>query len=288
MLKSIFGIALCVIAFTLTLTDNTKSDRYSNASAKANALKVRLSKLISGQISELTQAQLVIFLGGSIFAGAILVVVTGSIILAGFSSIISFYLALYGARKKRRSKLENLTLTYWPSILSELGLRIGAMGSPLPNAFFSAGRTTPEQLSLAFEQAERSFGITGSFDAALETLKRNLPDQGTKIVTELLGVVKDAPGTDITRMVEDLRIDRLAEKERREEYQARLAGVRFARYFVIIVPVGMFLAGIAISGIAPFCTPLGEYGLSIAFALLLICWTWATKLANVSNLYQEE
>lgn len=63
---------------------------------------------------------------------------------------------------------------------------------------------------------------------------------------------------------------------------AKLTGARFARRFVIGVPVGMALAGLTIGdGRAAFATPAGQAAVVVAVALIAICWVWAGRIMRV-------
>lgn len=282
-LLPIVGILFCAISIMITVgqtfTERSVAhfDRYlSRFRLHIETLTASLEPRLFGSIASVCTG-----------AGTLTLLITQSPLIGLLVFVFALYFSLVAAEQHRLSKLELMTLHHWPDVLSELGLRIGAMGSPLPSAFFAAGSITPEELARAFRQAERSFGITGSFDSALITLKKLLSDPGTMIVTELLSVVQDAPGTDVTRLIEELRTDRLAEKDRHEEYNARLAGVRFARYFVIIVPAGMMLAGGTIAGLSPYQTTIGKYGIAFAVFVLVGCWIWAARLADPAKLYSE-
>lgn len=282
---SIIGLIMCLTALVISLGRQTLQPIHTLKSTKYKVLfsstKKRLAELTNG----LDQKLLTTSISLGVIIATILYILVHSLLFGLLGMAATIYGALITAAKRRTQHLESEALSSWPTILSELGLRIGAMGAPLPLAFFSAGRTAPRQIALAFEHAERTFGITGSFDGALKTLRNRMCDRGTAVVVELLSVVKDAPGTDVTRLVEELRLDRLAEKDRVEDYRAKLAGVKFARYFVLIVPIGMMLAGTTIAGLAPFRTSFGLYALVIAGLILVICWTWATKLAGTSDVH---
>ena len=253
-----------------------KNQLSGGASAKWKAVRTTIEKLPSNQLG----LSIVIGLG----CGFVLLMITGSAPIAMLVTTSATGLSVRSFALNNRQNLEDAALTAWPDILGELQLRIGTLGSPLPNALFTAGKSADSHLNNAFVTAERSFAITGSFDIALSTLRSILQDQGTRLLTELLAVVKGAPGTDVARLVDELRQDRAAERDRESEYAAKLAGVKFARYFVIAVPVGMMMAGIGIAGFAPYRTPVGEFAIAGSVVLLIGCWSWASHLANPKKL----
>jgi tight adherence protein B len=58
--------------------------------------------------------------------------------------------------------------------------------------------------------------------------------------------------------------------------------VRFARRFVLIVPVGMALAGMSIgTGRAAYETPLGQLAVVLGIAAVVVCWLWAGRLMRL-------
>ncbi|MEX2550460.1 MAG: hypothetical protein WD638_09550, partial [Nitriliruptoraceae bacterium] len=59
-------------------------------------------------------------------------------------------------------------------------------------------------------------------------------------------------------------------------------GVRFARSFVVLVPLGMALVGLNIGdGRAAFQTASGQAWVLVAFAMIAGCWIWAGRLLRL-------
>ncbi|MET1048183.1 MAG: hypothetical protein ABWZ55_01015, partial [Acidimicrobiales bacterium] len=82
------------------------------------------------------------------------------------------------------------------------------------------------------------------------------------------------------RLAEDRRRDLAA----RDLATAKLAGARFARRFVLIVPVGMAVAGQAVgTGRAAFATPGGQLVGVVAAAMVAACWLWAGRLLRLPD-----
>ncbi|MDA8261406.1 MAG: hypothetical protein M0Z47_01105 [Actinomycetota bacterium] len=190
--------------------------------------------------------------------------------------------ASYEAKAVRAAAMRS-----WPEILGETELRVASLGSPLSLSFFAAAKGAEERLLPAFAQAERAYSITGSLPAAMAELAGLLPDGGSHYACELLAVVGSAPGGEVARLLGGLRADMAAERERALEYSARLAGLRFARLFVFIVPVGMTLAGAGIAGISAYRSSAGRAGIAFSAAVLALCWTWASRLGKAPSSYAE-
>ena len=60
---------------------------------------------------------------------------------------------------------------------------------------------------------------------------------------------------------------------------AKQAGARFARFFVLIVPAGMALAGMSVgTGRQAYQTPTGQLLVVVAIGLVVVCWVWAGRI----------
>jgi len=60
------------------------------------------------------------------------------------------------------------------------------------------------------------------------------------------------------------------------------AGVRFARRFVLLVPLGMALVGMSIgNGRAAYATPWGQVMVAVGLLVIVACWAWAGRLLRL-------
>ncbi len=188
-----------------------------------------------------------------------------------------------------RAKLEKLrkeAASEWPNILSELHLRITAMGAPIHHGLFSAAKSAKATLRNAFDQSERTFAITNSIELALDNLYRDLPFTTTFRVVEALKVVLEVPGGDIAGIILDLKEDLEREWRQHSEFEARLKGVKFARNFVVIVPIAMFLAGASIGGFGSYRGLASIVTLSLSAIVVFVCWVIVSKMTSSSTLYK--
>jgi tight adherence protein B len=61
-------------------------------------------------------------------------------------------------------------------------------------------------------------------------------------------------------------------------------GVRFARRFVLAVPVGMALAGMSVgNGRAAYGTPLGQALVATGIVMTAGCWLWAGRIMRLPD-----
>lgn len=180
-------------------------------------------------------------------------------------------------RNRRRARLE-LAGDEWPRLLEELRLRATTLGRSVPQALFEVGAGAPLELRPAFEAAQREWMISTDFARTLDVLRTHLGDPTADLVCETLLIAHELGGTDLgprlTALAEDRRIDVTSRKDAR----ARQAGVRFARRFVLVVPLGMAAAGSLIgTGRQAYGTPLGQVMVLVALSLMGGCWLWAGR-----------
>jgi tight adherence protein B len=70
----------------------------------------------------------------------------------------------------------------------------------------------------------------------------------------------------------------------RRDARSKQAGVRFARRFVVIVPVGMAIAGLSLGdGRDAYETPTGQVLVGVAVALIACCWIWSGRMLRLPD-----
>ena len=225
--------------------------------------------------------------GSALVAAGATAAFTASFPFASVAALGTWMVTVRGTTSFETRRLRVAAMRAWPEILGETELRVASLGSPLALSLFSSARSADVRLTPAFAQAERAYAITGSLPAALSELAGLLPDGGSHYVCELLSVVASAPGGEVARLLGQLRADMAAERERTLEYSARLAGLRFARLFVFIVPAGMTLAGAGIAGISAYRSGAGRAGIAFSAVVLALCWAWASRLGRAPSSYAE-
>jgi tight adherence protein B len=170
----------------------------------------------------------------------------------------------------------------WPRLIDEMRILTGSVGRSIPQALFEAGRNGPSELEEGFEAAHREWRLSTDFERTISVLKRELHDPTADAACETLLVAHALGGTDLDRRLDDLAVDRRAETNFRKDARARQAGVRFARRFVLIVPLGMALAGMSVgNGRAAYATSLGQTLVVLALAMVIACWVWAGRFLRL-------
>lgn len=208
----------------------------------------------------------------ALFGGALPALVTGS-----FAA--TFPVASYRARRERR-RIE--ARDAWPRLIEEIRLQTGSLGRSIPQALFEVGRRAPEDLRPAFATAEREWLLSTDFPRTVSTLKERLADPTADTTLETLLVAHEVGGSDIDRRLAALVEDRVQDLQGRKDALAKQAGVRFARRFVLIVPLGMAMAGLSIgTGRTAYQTTTGQLAVAGGLTVIAVCWLWAGRLMKL-------
>ena len=172
----------------------------------------------------------------------------------------------------------------WPALLEEIRVLTTSGGRSIPRALFEAGDRVPEPTAAGFVAARRAWRVSADFDRTLAVLKERLGEASTDTVCETLLVAHQLGGADIGRRLARLAEDRRRDLATRDLAAAKLAGARFARRFVVIVPLGMAVAGQAVgTGRAAFATPGGQAVGLVAACLVALCWVWAGRFLRLPD-----
>lgn len=185
------------------------------------------------------------------------------------------------ARRERRLRAERLS-DAWPRMLDETRVLCGPGGLSLPQALFTAGRSASGDLRLAWQAAERTWRLSADLPRSLRVVEDELADPTTRLVCSTLEVLHEAGGGTQHEQLARLVIDRRRDAATRRTAEAELAGARFARRFVLIMPVGMALAGQSVgTGRAAFGSNAGQAAVLVAVAVTGACWIWSGRLLAV-------
>jgi tight adherence protein B len=219
----------------------------------------------------------VLFLVGAALAFALFGGVLPALVAGAFAA--TFPVASYRARRERR-RFE--ARNAWPRMIEEIRIQTGSLGRSIPQALFEVGRRGPEELRPAFVAAEREWLLSTDFPRTVSTLKERLADPTADTTLETLLVAYDVGGSDLDRRLAALVEDRVQDLQGRKDAQAKQAGVRFARRFVLIVPLGMAFAGLSIgTGRAAYQTAIGQLIVAGGLAVVAVCWLWAGRLMKL-------
>ena len=186
------------------------------------------------------------------------------------------------AARARRRRSREAAREAWPRLLEELRIQTTALGRSVPQALFDVSASAPAELRPAFEAARREWLLSTDFERAVAVLKARLADATADAVGETLLVAHAVGGTQVDRVLTALADDRLLDLQGRKDADARQAGARFARRFVLVVPLGMAALGLGVGeGRAAYGTPTGQLLVAAGLVLLGACWWWSGRLMRL-------
>jgi tight adherence protein B len=190
---------------------------------------------------------------------------------------------LVSLRARRRARLA-AAQDAWPRLIEEVRLQTGALGRSVPQALFDVGQRAPVELRPAFEAARREWLLSTDFARTVALLRRRLADPAADAALEVLLVAHELGGTGLDRRLADLAEDRRLDAALRKDAVARQAGVRFARRFTLLVPLGMAAVGLTIGpGRAAYATAGGQLVAALGIVIVLACWLWAGTLLRLPD-----
>ena len=284
------GLALALIAaYGVFLLWTAVSLRWSGLgvgpSVQPQSIRRRRSfqtVLVQAGLPDVRPAELAVACGVLLLLGiSVTWVVFGGIIVPLLVGVVVAGLPLAAARRRQQHRKE-LAREAWPHLIEEMRLQTSSLGRSLPQALIAVGRRSPSELQPAFAQAEREWFLSTDFARTVEALKAELADPTADAVCETLLVAHAVGGSDVDSRLQALIDDRIQDLQGRKDARAKQAGARFARRFVIGVPIGMALAGLTIGdGRDAFATPLGQAAALVALALMGGCWLWAGRIMRL-------
>jgi tight adherence protein B len=179
----------------------------------------------------------------------------------------------------RRAQVRSESQQAWPRIIEEIRILTSSLGRSVPQALFEAGQRAPDTMRPAFVAAQREWLLSTDFERTVRLLKSGLADPTADAACETLLVAHEIGGSDLDRRLEALIDDRVIDVQGRKDARSKQAGVRFARRFVLFVPLGMALVGMSIgNGRDSYATPGGQVMVVVGIAAVVVCWVWAGRL----------
>jgi tight adherence protein B len=217
----------------------------------------------------------------SLLAGSLGFILFGGLIPAAICAAFATGFPVASVRARRSTRTAEAREA-WPRMLEELRLLTGSLGRSLPQALFEVGRRAPGEMRPAFRRAEREWLLTTDFPRTLDLLKSSLADATVDAICETLLVANDVGGGGLDRRLSALIEDRIEDVGARKDAIAKQAGVKFARRFVLVVPLGMALAGLSIgNGRSSYQSPTGQLAVVVGLASIAACWAWSGRLLRL-------
>ena len=243
----------------------------------------RLLGLLRQPLQSVAQGHQMLIACALAFGGGAAVCFTlfGAIAPALFGGAFSASMPIAVSRQRRRNRME-IAQEAWPRMIEELRVLTSSAGRSIPQSILEIGSSAPPELLDAFLDARREWLLSSDLERMLAALRRGIADPTCDTVCETLLVASELGGSDLDRRLTVLAEDRRVDSRYRREARARQAGVRFARRFVLLVPLGMAVAGLTVgSGGAAYRTPAGQLAVLVALAVTVGCWCWAGAMLRI-------
>lgn len=265
----------------LVLTSGAAGSRASPRGSATLALAARRWLVQAGlrdvRLRDIATVMLTLFVLAAVAGYAVFGGPLPAVLLGGFAA--SLPVASY--RMRREANLA-AAMDAWPRLLEELRVLTGSLGRSIPQALFEVGRRAPGDLRPAFEAAEREWLLSTDFARTVSVLKEAVAHPTADAVCETLLVAHEVGGSDLDRRLQALIEDRVQDSQGRKDAQAKQAGARFARRFVLVVPAGMALAGMSVgTGREAYRSSMGQALVAAAIVLAVGCWVWAGRIMRL-------
>lgn len=240
--------------------------------------------LVQAGLEDVSIAQFVLtsaalFALGALVAFGIFGGVLPALVLGAFVAAIPA--AIYRLRRNRRRVAAHEA---WPHMIEEIRVMTGSAGRSVPQALFEVGRRAPDEIRPAFDAAHREWLLTTDFERTVEVLKGRLADPTADITCETLLIAHQLGGTDLDQRLASLAEDRTTDTQGRKDAVAKQAGARFARWFTVVVPLGMALVGMSIGdGRDAYSSTYGQALVVTALLIMVGCWVAASRIMRLPD-----
>jgi tight adherence protein B len=201
--------------------------------------------------------------------------------IAGAAFAATFPVAGARARRERRRQEGREA---WPRLIEEIRIKTATLGRSIPLALLDVGAHAPPAMRPAFDAARREWLLSTDFERTVAVLTAGLADATADTVGETLLVAHAIGGSEVDRCLTALVDDRIRDVQGRKDAVARQAGARFARRFVLVVPLGMAMIGLSVGeGRAAYGTSPGQALVLVGLAVIAGCWWWAGAIMRLPD-----
>lgn len=226
---------------------------------------------------EFFTALLMLFLLGTILGYSVFGTATAAVVCGIFA-------ATFPVSGYRRHRIDRLRIARdaWPRLIDDIRLQYTVMGRSLPTSVTHAGYRSPPSLQAAFDAAHREWLLSTDFERSLDVLRARIGDPTVDLVAETLLAAHQIGGTQVNTRLAALAEDRRQDLAQRHDARSQQSGARFARVFVLIIPAGMAVVGLAIgTGRESYQTSDGQIITVAALVLMMGCWFWAGRVLRL-------
>ncbi len=200
----------------------------------------------------------------------------------GIAFAVGLYLRHRQVKKRRQSELPSS----WPWYLERVRSKMLASSRSVAYVFFEEDVPDFQFLGKLLHEGRREFENSGNLTKSLETVwEMGEGEETTSYVCESLLDTLGSTSSQIENQLAIISSTIRSRNELRQETHSRLAGVRTARTFIVIIPLGMALAGVSFAGsLRPFLSPSSLLQLLAGLAITVLCWYWSSRLMAFPSL----
>lgn len=186
------------------------------------------------------------------------------IFVAGLSLVRTHNTAL-----KRHKELQ----TYWPILLDQTRSAMISSRRALQYVIFNQTYIGSQFLNELIQFGKKEFETSGSLENSLMKILEKAHDPCTSEVCYSLIESSGSSTNQAESQLNSIISSISARNELAEESDSKLAGVKMARLFIILIPAGMALVGLAFSGSASVFETHSALAQELAaFLILITCW----------------
>lgn len=235
---------------------------------------------ITGLINGTTYTPLSYSVVGTLFAStlAAMTILGLPFIATLISAILLCLIALARLHQIATNRHRELRIV-WPTFLDQLRSSMLSSQRALPYVMYDNPACGSPFLTDLINIGKREFETSGNLESSLKQIWRHAADQTTSQVCASLINTNGATSSQIQHQLSDIASALKTQQILIAEAESKLAGVKIARLFVLLIPTGMALAGVAFAGsFSPFYTRASLIQISIAAFVLGICWQLSNRL----------
>ncbi len=280
-MTSLLLAAICGTGTWLVVVPSPSSSSVAPVAHRAGrAVRLRLDRV--GLVDVTVPRFLVVSTGAALAGGMLAALALGpGPVALGLASVSAAAPASFWLRRHRAAR--RAARDHWPRLLEELRVQVGPVGRSIPQALIEVGSRAPDALRPAFAAAQREWNLRTDLERMLQVLAEQVDDPTADATCETLIVIHQVGG-DLDPRLADLAADRRRDLHDRREADARQSGARLARWFVVVVPLGMGFAGLNVGdGAAAYRAPGAELLVGAAVALVGVCWWWTGRLMRLPD-----
>ena len=218
--------------------------------------------------------------GCGVAAFGAVVLLTGSVAVAGCFGVFGFVLPLVLVRRLRRRRVVALQQV-WPEAIDNLASAVRA-GMALPEGLAALATRGPAELRAAFAAFGVAYRASGRFGECLDRLEDDLADPVGDRVCETLRVAYEVGGSDVATVLRTLSELLRSDARTRAELTTRQGWIVNAARLAVAAPWAvLLLLGTRSQTLHAYDTPRGTLLLGIGAAVCVVAYRLMLRIGRL-------